>query len=132
MADTKVAKRNEDKTVQAREETRADERYIKPAVDIIETEDGLTMIADIPGAAKNTMDISVDKGILTLNAPVSHSMPGRPLYTEFEFAHYYRQFSVPETLDHQKAKADFSNGVLTLKVPVAEAAKPRKIEIKAG
>jgi HSP20 family molecular chaperone IbpA len=132
MADTRVAKINEDKKVQAREETRADERYIKPAVDIIETEDGLTMIADIPGASKNTMDISVDKGILTLNAPVSHSMPGRPLYTEFEFAHYFRQFSVPETLDHQKAKADFSNGVLTMKVPVAEAAKPRKIEIKAG
>ncbi|MBV5341321.1 MAG: Hsp20/alpha crystallin family protein [Deltaproteobacteria bacterium] len=132
MADTRVAKMNEDKKVQAREETRADERYIKPAVDIIETEDGLTMIADIPGASKNTMDISVDKGILTLNAPVSHSMPGRPIYTEFEFAHYYRQFSVPETLDHQKAKADFSNGVLTMKVPVAEAAKPRKIEIKAG
>ncbi|MDD2310157.1 MAG: Hsp20/alpha crystallin family protein [Desulfuromonadaceae bacterium] len=132
MADTRVAKRNEDKNVQAREETRADERYIKPAVDIIETEDGLTMIADIPGASKKTMDISVDKGILTLNAPVSHSMPGRPIYTEFEFAHYYRQFSVPETLDHQKAKADFSNGVLTLKVPVAETAKPRKIEIKAG
>ena len=132
MADTKVAQRNDDKNVQAREETRADERYIKPAVDIIETEDGLTMIADIPGASKNSMDISVDKGILTLNAPVSHSMPGRPIYTEFEFAHYYRQFSVPETLDHQKAKADFSNGVLTLKVPVAEAAKPRKIEIKAG
>jgi HSP20 family protein len=132
MADTRAAKRNEDKNIQAREETRADERYIKPAVDIIETEDGLTMIADIPGASKNTMDISVDKGILTLNAPVSHSMPGRPIYTEFEFAHYYRQFSVPETLDHQKAKADFSNGVLTMKVPVAEAAKPRKIEIKAG
>lgn len=132
MQNIRVAKRNEDKNVQAREETRADERYIKPAVDIIETEDGLTMIADIPGASKNTMDISVDKGILTLNAPVSRSMPGRPIYTEFEFAHYYRQFSVPETLDHQKAKADFSNGVLTLKVPVAEAAKPRKIEIKAG
>jgi len=132
MADTRVAKRNDEKNVQAREETRADERYIKPAVDIIETDDGLTMIADIPGATKDTMDISVDKGILTLNAPVSHSMPGRSIYTEFEFAHYYRQFSVPETLDHQKAKADFSNGVLTLKVPVAEAAKPRKIEIKAG
>ncbi|MDD2582846.1 MAG: Hsp20 family protein, partial [Desulfuromonadaceae bacterium] len=72
------------------------------------------------------------KGILTVSAPVSHSMPGRPIYTEFEYAHYYRQFSIPETLDHEKAKADFSNGVLILKVPVAEATKPRRIEIKAG
>lgn len=132
MADTSVAKRDEEKNIQSREETRAGERYIKPAVDIIETENELTLIADIPGAAKDTLDINVDKGILTVNAPVSHSMPGRSIYTEFEFAHYYRQFSIPETLDHEKARAEFSNGVLTLKVPVAEAAKPRKIEVKAG
>lgn len=132
MADISVAKRADEKNVKAREETRDSERYIKPAVDIIETENGLTLVADIPGAAKGTMDVNVDKGILTLNAPASRSMPGRPIYTEFECAHYYRQFSIPETLDHEKAKAEFSNGVLTLKVPVAEAAKPRRIEIKAG
>ena len=132
MADTTVAKRDDEKNLQSREETRANERYIKPAVDIFETDDGLTLIADIPGAAKNTLDISVDKGILTLNAPVSVSMPGRSLYTEFEFAHYYRQFSIPEMLDHEKAKAEFSDGVLTLKVPMAEAAKPRKIEVKVA
>jgi HSP20 family protein len=127
-----IAKRETEKNVQTREETRAGERYIKPAVDIIETETGLTLVADIPGAAKDTLDVNVDKGILTVNAPVSRSMPGRPIYNEFEFAHYYRQFSIPETLDHERAKAEFSNGVLILKVPVAEAAKPRKIEIKAA
>lgn len=132
MADTNIAKSGGEKNVQTREETRASERYIKPAVDIIETEGGLTMVADIPGAAKDTLDINVDKGILTLNAPVSRSMPGRSIFTEFECAHYYRQFSIPETLDHAKAKAEFSNGVLTLKVPMAEAAKPRKIEVKAA
>lgn len=132
MADTSVAKRDNETNIQSREETRADERYIKPAVNIFETDDGLTMIADIPGAAKDSLDINVDKGILTLNAPVSRSMPGRSIYTEFEIAHYYRQFSIPETLDHEKAKAEFSNGVLTLKVPMAEAAKPRKIEVKVA
>lgn len=132
MADISVTKRNNNKSVQTREETRASERYITPAVDIIETEEGLTLIADIPGAAKGTLDVNVEKGILTLNAPVSRSMPGRSIYTEFEFAHYYRQFSIPETLDNGKAKAEFTNGVLTLKVPVAEVAKPRKIEIKVG
>lgn len=132
MQENSVAKRGDEKSVQSREETRASERYLKPAVDIIETENGLTLVADIPGATKGTLDINVDKGILTVNAPVSRCLPGRPVYTEFECAHYYRQFSIPETLDHEKAKADFSNGVLTLKVPMAEAAKPRKIEIKAG
>lgn len=132
MSDTSVAKREDERSMQAREETRANERYIKPAVNIIETEEGLTLIADIPGAAKNSLDINVDKGILTVNAPASRSMPGRSIYTEFEFAHYYRQFSIPEILDNEKAKAEFNNGVLTLKVPVAEASKPRKIEIKAA
>ncbi len=130
MADIGIAKRNDEQSIQAREETRANERYVKPAVDIVETDDGLTLVADIPGAAKDTLDINVDKGILTLNAPASRTMPGRSVYTEFEFAHYYRQFAIPETLDHEKAKAEFINGVLTLKVPMAEAAKPRKIEVK--
>ncbi len=132
MQGTSVAKRGDEKSVQAREETRDSERYLKPAVDIIETEKGLIMVADIPGAAKDTLDINVDKGVLTVSAPVSHSMPGKPIYTEFECAHYYRQFSIPESLDHEKAKADLGNGVLILKVPMAEASKPRRIEIKAG
>ncbi|MDD2540601.1 MAG: Hsp20/alpha crystallin family protein [Desulfuromonadaceae bacterium] len=132
MQDTSVVKKNDDINVQSREETRASERYLRPAVDIIEAENGLTMIAVLPGAAKDTLEINVDKGILTVNAPVSRSMPGSPLYSEFEYAHYYRQFTIPESMDHEKAKADFTNGVLTLRVPVAESAKPRKIEVKAG
>ena len=132
MSDISVTKRDDEKNVQIREETRESERYIKPAVDIIETEEGLTLIADMPGATKNTLEVNVDKGILTISSPVMQNIPGRGLYTEFEFASYYRQFSIPETLNHEKAKAEFSNGVLTLKVPVAEAAKPRKIEVKAG
>lgn len=132
MPDIHVAKRGEEKNVQSREETRASERYIKPVVDIIETDDGLTFVADIPGAAKETLDVSVEKGILTISAPVSLSMPGQSVYSEFELAHYYRQFSIPETLDREKATAHVTDGVLTLKVPVAEAAKPRKIEIRVG
>lgn len=132
MQDTSVAKRDEQKNVQTREETRASERYIKPTVDIIETEEGLTLVADIPGASKNTLEVTVEQGVLTLNAPTSHSMPGQPVYSEFELAHYYRQFSIPEALDQQKAKADFHNGILTLTVPMSEAAKPRKIDIKVA
>ena len=132
MSDTSLSKREDESSVQTREDTRASERYVKPAVDIIETEAGLTLIADIPGATKEALDVNVEKGILSVSAPVSLSMPGRPLYTEFEFAHYYRQFSTPEILDHEKAKAELSNGILTLMIPLAEAAKPRRIEIKAA
>jgi HSP20 family molecular chaperone IbpA len=121
---------NEEQNVKTREETRDSERYIKPAVNIIETAEGLTLIADIPGAAKETLDINVEKGILNINAPVSRTMPGKAIYTEFELANYYRQFAIPEVLDQNKVKADFANGLLILHLPKAEAAKPRKIAIR--
>ncbi|HCE68856.1 MAG: molecular chaperone [Geobacteraceae bacterium GWC2_55_20] len=132
MAANSITERNDEKNVQAREETRASERYIKPAVNILETEAGLTLIADIPGSAKDSLDVNVEKGILTISATIFRTAPGRPVYSEFELAPYYRQFSIPEILDHEKATADYANGLLTLKVPKAEAAKPRKIEIKVA
>lgn len=131
MADT-ITERNEDKNVKVREETRAVERYIRPVVDIIETEEGLTLVADIPGAAKESLDVNMEKGILTISAPATRTMPGRPVFKEFETAPYYRQFSIPEVLDHEKAAADYANGLLTLKIPKVAAAKPRKIEIKVA
>lgn len=132
MAVNSLTERNPEKSLQAREETRSEEKYARPAVNIIETEDGLTLTADLPGANKETLDVNVEKGVLTISAPVSRTMPGTPLYTEFELAAYYRQFSIPEILDHEQAKAEFANGLLTLRIPKAAAAKPRKIAIKPG
>lgn len=125
-----LTEKHDEQTIPIREETRATEKYIKPAVNIIETEGGLTLTADIPGASRDLLDINVEKGVLTINAPVTWQMPGTTSYSEFELASYYRQFSIPESLDHEKATADLANGILTLRVPKVEAAKPRKIEIK--
>lgn len=130
MAENAATERNEEMNPKTREESRSHERYIKPAVNIIETEEGLTLTADVPGATKENLEVHVEEGILTLSATVSRSMPGTPSYKEFELATYYRQFSVPEVLDHEKARADLSNGILTLQVPKREVAKPRKIEVK--
>ena len=132
MGANSLTERSDKRNVQNREETRSSEKYSKPAVNIIETEEGLTLTADIPGASKDALDVNVEKGILTISAPVSWSMPGNPIYTEFELASYYRQFSIPESLDHEKAKAHIANGILTLRVPKTEAAKPRKIDIKVA
>lgn len=132
MATNSLTERNDERNVQTREETRSSEKYIRPAVNIIETEEGLTLTADLPGAAKESLNVNVEKGILTISAPVSHTMPGTSAYREFELANYYRQFAIPESLDHEKAKADYSNGILTLRVPKAEMAKPRRIEVQVG
>ena len=117
MAANSLTERNDERNVQTREETRSKEKYIRPAVNIIETEEGLILTTDIPGATKESLDVNVEKGILTISALTSHTMHGQPVYQEFELANYYRQFSIPESLNHEKAKADFTNGILTLTVP---------------
>ncbi len=132
MESKSMTESTKNKNIPHREETRASEHYIRPSVNIIETEEGLMLIADIPGAAKESLDVNVEKGVLTITAPVSYKMPGQPLYTEFELGSYYRQFSIPEMLNNEKANADFTDGILTLHVPKSGAAKPRKIEIKVG
>ncbi len=132
MAANGLTARNDERNLQTREETRSNERYIRPAVNIIENGDGLVLTADIPGVAKETLDINVEKGILTISAPVSHTTPGTTAHREFELASYYRQFSIPESLDHEKAQADYANGILTLRIPKAEVAKPKRIAVQVG
>ena len=132
MAANSLTERNDERNVQTREETRSNERYIRPAVNIIEDEEGLVLTADIPGASKESLDVNVEKGILTISAPAQHTVPGTSAYREFELANYYRQFSIPESLDHEKTHADFVNGILTLRIPKAEVAKPKRISIQVG
>lgn len=112
----------------SRETTRTKERYISPAVDIYETEDGLTLVADVPGLSEKNLNISIDQGILTIEGDASAGM-GDALYREFAMAGYWRQFQLPETLDVEKASAGVKHGVLTLHLPKAEAAKPKRINI---
>ncbi|MBJ6752389.1 Hsp20/alpha crystallin family protein [Geomonas anaerohicana] len=132
MAPNSLTERNDEMNVQAREETRSNERFIRPAVNIIETEEGLFVTADLPGATKENIDVNVEKGVLTISAPAAHSVPGNAVYREFELGSYFRQFTIPESLDHGKAKADFANGILTLRIPKAEIAKPRRIEVQVS
>lgn len=132
MAANSLTARNNEQNLQTREETRANDKYIRPAVNIIETEEGLILTADIPGATKENLDINVEKGILTIHAPAQHTAPGTPNYREFELASYYRQFSIPESLDHENAKAEYVNGILTLQVPKAKIAKPKRIDVQVG
>ena len=132
MAANSLTERKDERNVQAREETRSNEKYIRPAVNIIETEEGLVLTADIPGASKEALDVNVEKGILTISAPAKHTLPGNFAYQEFELASYYRQFTIPESLDHEKAKAEYVNGILTLRVPKAEATKPKRIAVQVG
>ncbi|GAB4300912.1 MAG: Hsp20/alpha crystallin family protein [Desulfuromonadia bacterium] len=115
-----------------REETRSPEVYGKPPVTIIENDEGILLAADLPGANKEGISLHVEKGILTIEARTDFAMPGKEVYSEFRLTPYFRQFSIPDTLDHEKGSADFTNGLLCLTLPKAAAAKPRKIQVSAG
>ena len=113
-----------------REETRTNGRVLFPAVDIFESEDHLTLMADMPGVDKKGLDINLEKGVLTINGEVHVENRGSQILQEFSPANYYRQFKLTEHIDADKSHAELKNGVLTLMIPKAESAKPKKIEIK--
>lgn len=120
--------RQEKQMTGSRENTRTEGRYVAPPVDIFETDEGLTLLADVPGLDRSSLQINVEKGILTLEGK-AHVESGDRLYHEFSMAGYWRQFQIPDTFDTAQAKAEMSNGVLNLHLPKAEAAKPKRIEI---
>ena len=114
------------------EETRSNENYVRPPVDILESQDGLTIIADLPGISKERLSIGIDSGILTIEGTADAVPVGREAYREFTVPSYYRQFQLPDDLDQKQAKAELVNGVLTLRLFKSEAAKPRKIPVQVA
>ncbi|MBN2645569.1 MAG: Hsp20/alpha crystallin family protein [Desulfuromonadaceae bacterium] len=111
-------------------ETTYDPQYtIAFAVDIVETDDQLTLIGDLPGVDQRDLDIQIEKGVLTISGLLRLAKEGSDLLREFDEARYYRQFKITESIDTEKTTASFDQGVLTLTLPKAETAKPRKIEI---
>jgi len=128
MSDKTMTIQNENNVV--RESTR-DQHYVSPAVDIFETDDVLTLVVDMPGVGKEQLEIDVEQGLLSIAAATGEQVTGEPIYREFRPSGYYRQFKLLEEFDTSRAEAELQNGVLTLRLPKAESAKPRKIAVKS-
>ena len=111
-------------------------RYVRPAASITETADGFLVQVEMPGVNRQGLEITFENGELTL---VGHRVPtaaghnGAPaleaLYRESRQADYRRVFEVDSTIDAARIGANLEQGLLTLNLPKAEAAKPRRIEI---
>lgn len=124
---TNVEKRTEDTPV-TREKTYDGPTFI-PAVDIIETPQAFTIIADMPGADPDAINIQFEDAVLTLHAPAPKVSEEKPLYSEYESGEYERSFTVSQEIDTEKIDAAYKNGVLTLTLPKSAAAQPRKIKV---
>lgn len=104
----------------------------RPNVDILEQSDAFILRADVPGATGKDVDIQFEKGVLSLRAEVAPREPSgrKPLAREYGVGGFAREFRIGEGIDMAAVTAECANGVLTLRLPKAEAAKPRRIEVK--
>ncbi len=103
-----------------------------PSVDIFETDRELTLLADLPGVTAENLTIDLRENTLTLTGEVEpfERANEEDVLTEYETGKYYRQFSLSNVIDQSKIDANLTNGVLRLRLPKVEEAKPRKIEVR--
>lgn len=105
-----------------------------PDVDIFETEKEMTLLADMPGVKAEDLTIDLRENVLTLDGEVKapEGSDEIELFREYRTGKYYRQFNLSEVIDQAKIEANLIDGVLRLQLPKIEAAKPRKITVKAS
>jgi len=113
------------------ERTRSRRRFV-PRSDIYETDGEIIVVADVPGASDKTVDITLEKNILSINAFVEPVRSGgyTLAYAEYDEGDYERSFQLSDEIDREKIEATVSNGVLRLRLPKARAARTRKISVR--
>lgn len=104
-----------------------------PPVDIVEREQEILVLADMPGVDESSLDVSLEKNVLTIQGTVTPPETGGHglAYQEFEPGDYHRAFTLSSEVDREGIRATLKNGVLTLALPKAGPAKLRKIQVKA-
>ncbi|HDD61971.1 MAG TPA: Hsp20/alpha crystallin family protein [Chloroflexi bacterium] len=105
-----------------------------PRADIYETDEDVTIIVEMPGVSEDSIEISLEKNILAINAKSTFEAPdGYTLaFAEYEAGDYERSFRITDQINRDKIDASFKAGVLSLILPKAEKAKVQKITVKPG
>jgi HSP20 family protein len=125
--------KQEVQTPQGVERTRTGRVYT-PVVDIYETPDSVVVVADMPGVDENAVDVTLEKGTLTIYGHVEPHLPaGYNLgYAEYGVGDFERSFSISNQIDSEHIEGSVNNGVLRLTLPKAGPAQTKKISIKGG
>ncbi len=118
----------------ARQDQGRPEPFIVPPVDVFEDESGITLLADLPGVARDRLAVRIDGETLTLEASAVTAQPNNMelVYGEAQVPSYRRQFTLSRELDASRIDASLKDGVLQLTIPKQEEAKPRRIEVRVG
>ncbi len=130
--ETKIQVRTPEK-VEKIEEVRT-HRVYTPPVDIVETNNEYLLWFDMPGVEKKSIEVTLEKNVLTVKGHVPPVFPeGFKLnYMEFEIGDYERSFTLTNTIDQNGIEANYKNGVLELRLPKVEEARPRTITVKTA
>jgi len=105
----------------------------RPDVDILEEPDAYMILADMPGVSEDNVDISLDKGVLTLDARASEEESlGTARYAEYRSGGYHREFRISKDIDASAVTARMKNGVLELRLPKSAESRPRRISVEAA
>lgn len=105
----------------------------RPDVDIVESSEGITLAADLPGADAASIDVKYEQGTLSISSsiPLRQEESTKYLLNEYGVGDYHRRFTISEDIDATKIEANYVDGVLTVRLPKPEVAQPRKIAVKA-
>jgi HSP20 family protein len=121
----------EKKELVAKEEKTIPGRYYIPYADIYETDDALAVVLEMPGVEKNDLNVALENDVLRVEGQIEFSKykDMEPVYTEYNVGHYARSFVLSNKVNREKISANLEDGVLTLTLPKAKHAQPRKIAI---
>ncbi len=135
-----MAKKDQAMEVQKQEEAPSEEmertrsrRSFVPRADIFETENDILILTDVPGANENTVELTLEKNVLSITAYVEPAIPSgfEVAYAEYEEGDYQRSFRISDEIDRDKIEAVVSDGVLRLRLPKSLEAKTKKITVKS-
>jgi len=130
--ETREIQKKEAQVQEGVERTRERKVYT-PHVDIVEKKEDIVLIADMPGVDEKSVDITLEKNMLTIHGSTTLEIPGgkRLAVSEYGIGDYQRVFKLSDEVDRNRIQASVKNGVLKLILPKAEAEKAKKIEVKA-
>ena len=131
MAASQALEVQEKKEVVSKDEKTVPARYYVPPTDIFETEDALTVVMELPGVEKQSIQVNVENDVLRVDARIDFGKYEglEPLYTEYNVGHFARSFTLSNKIDQQQISAELQDGVLTLTLKKAKEAQPRQIAI---
>jgi HSP20 family molecular chaperone IbpA len=117
----------------ARAERAADDAALMPPVQVIENAQGITLLADLPGVPKEKLDLNIEGETVTIEGELALDVPDglEVTHAEVSLPRFRRVFTLSKELDSNKVAAELVNGVLTLRIPKAEHAQPRRISISS-